>query len=142
MIRAGRSSEAGPEPVSVLTVHNQPGPAGTVVVALPTELDIANSEQIRRLLAEALRPGVRVLVADLTRTVFRDASGLRALLRSRNRAADAHAEFWLVVPPGRVRRVLDVLGLGGQLRIFPSVSHALAAAGRDDHDRPELADRV
>jgi anti-sigma B factor antagonist len=123
-------------------MHKQPATQGTVVVALPAEIDIANAEQVQRQLAAALKPGVTVLVADLTGTIFCDASGISALLRARARAAETGAELRLVVPPGRVHRLLDVLGLAGHLQIYPTTSHAQAAAGRGDHDRPELADRA
>jgi anti-sigma B factor antagonist len=109
-----------------LAVRSQPPPTGTAVVALPAEIDIANAGQVVSRLAAALRPGVSVVVADLTGTIFCDASGVSALVRARDRAAAAGAELRLAVPPGRVRRVLAILGMEGQLRIYPSVGQALS----------------
>ncbi|HEY0717279.1 MAG TPA: STAS domain-containing protein [Streptosporangiaceae bacterium] len=48
-------------------------------MALPAEIDIANADAVCELLCAALRPGVGVVVGDLSGTTFCDVSGVRAV---------------------------------------------------------------
>lgn len=48
-----------------------------VAVRLPADIDITNSAAVGGELRAALAPGVRLVIADMTETVFRDLSGLR-----------------------------------------------------------------
>jgi len=91
------------------------------VVRLPAEIDSSNAEHVRERLCAALRPGVQVVVADLTATTFCDVAGVRGLARARNHAAAMSTEIRLAVRPGPVRRVLTM--------------HARSDGG---HDIPEL----
>jgi anti-anti-sigma factor len=99
---------------------------GTVVVALPPEIDIANADQVCGLFCAALAVGIEVVVGDLSGTSFCDVSGVRALIRARDRVASSGAELRLAVPPGRVHKVLTLIVPDGQLQIFPSPHHAIA----------------
>ena len=101
------------------------------VVRLPAEIDSSNAEHVRERLCAALRPGVRVVIADLTATTFCDVAGVRGLARARNHATAMNAEIRLAVRTGPVRRVLAMVSPGGKFRIYPSVGEATAehAAG-------------
>ena len=101
-------------------------PAGTAVVRLPAEIDSSNAEQVRARLCAALRPGVQIVVADLTATIFCDVAGVRGLARARNHATAMNAQIRLAVRPGPVRRVLAIVSPGGQFLIYPSVGEATA----------------
>ena len=59
--------------------------AGRVVVNLPSAIDIANADQVSDQLTAMLGPGVRVVIADLSRTRFCDswASGICCWRRGR-----------------------------------------------------------
>ena len=57
-----------------------------VVVALPVEIDVTNCDQVHDQLIAALEPGVGIVVADLTSTVFCDSSGVHAIMRAHERA--------------------------------------------------------
>ena len=96
------------------------------VVRLPAEIDSCNAEHVRERLCAALRPGVRVVIADLTATAFCDVAGVRGLARARNHATAINAEIRLAVGPGPVRRVLAMVSPGGQFLIYSSVSEATA----------------
>jgi anti-anti-sigma factor len=109
-------------------VNGYRAPAGTIVVGLPSEIDIANADRVHDLLCAALAPGIDVVVGDLTSGTFCDVSGVRALLRARNQAVAAGAELRLAVPPGRLRKLLNLISPDGQLRIYPSVRRAAAPA--------------
>ena len=107
-------------------IRKRPAPASVAVVRLPAEIDSCNAEHVRDRLCAALRPGVRVVIADLTATTFCDVAGVRGLARARNYATAINAEIRLAVRPGPVRRVLAIVSPGGQFLIYSSVSEATA----------------
>jgi hypothetical protein len=47
---------------------------GVAVVSAPAEIDIANAEQLRTVLLDAGRRGMRRVVVDMTRTRFCDSA--------------------------------------------------------------------
>lgn len=96
------------------------------LVALSPEIDVTNAEQVSDELRSAFRPGVTVVVADLTRTAYCDSSGARVLLQASDSAIARHGELRLVIPPGPVLRALQVMGLDRVLRIYPTLIAALA----------------
>lgn len=98
------------------------------IVGLPAEIDMTNAEDVRNLLVGAAMPGVAVVVADLTSTTFCDSSGFREIVAARNRLAAVEVELRLALPPGNVRRVMQVIGLDQVVTPYPSV---LAAAAGD-----------
>jgi anti-sigma B factor antagonist len=96
------------------------------IATLPAEIDIGNAERTGCELRAAFRPGVTVVIADMTQTSFADSSAMRALLEADATAAASRAELRLVVPPGPVLRALTITGLDQQLRIYPSLDAALS----------------
>ena len=116
---------AGIEPAAGAT-------AGTAVVTLPAEIDMANADRVSADLQTAFGPGVTTVVADMTTTTFCDSQGVRALVRAYKQAAASGAELRVVVPSARVLRVLAILGLDGRLAIHPSLPDALAARPAPD----------
>ena len=56
------------------------------IVAFPPEVDINNAACFGVELLAALRPGVAVVIADMTLTEFCDSSGMRHLLIANHRA--------------------------------------------------------
>jgi anti-sigma B factor antagonist len=107
-------------------IRKRPASAGIAVVRLPAEIDSSNADHVRERLCAALRPGVRIVVADLTATIFCDVAGVRGMARARNHAAAMNAELRLAVRAGPVRRVLAIVSPGGQFLIYPSVGEATA----------------
>lgn len=77
-------------------------------------------------LRAAARTGRPVLVADLTGTVFCDSAAFRALVLARDFAQEQGTELRLAVPPGPVRRALEVTGMDRLFRLYPSLADALA----------------
>ena len=105
--------------------------AGTapVVVALPAEIDVTNSDQVHEQLIAACAPGVALVIADLTSTRFCDSSGVHAIMRAYERAAARDVRLWLAVPEvGSVRRVLQLTGVGRLKPVYPSLQEAMRAA--------------
>ncbi len=96
------------------------------VVNLPAEVDISNAARLSAELLAAFRPGVSVVIADMSRTAFCDSSGIRHLLIANGRASKNRAELRVVVADEQVLRVLRVTGVDEVLDIYPSLHKALA----------------
>jgi anti-sigma B factor antagonist len=101
------------------------GPA--VVVVLPDEIDFVNADSVGERLAVAIVPGVAVVIADLTVTVFCDCAGVRSLLLAGRRASAVNAELRLVVGARAVLRILELLGADQVLPVYPDLGMAQAA---------------
>jgi len=99
--------------------------AGPVVVALPAEIDMANADGVGEQLRSAFTPGVPIVVADMTLTMFCDSYGMHALVLAHRCAAAHHAQLHLAVPDTRVRQVLKLTGLDRLLPVYPSLGAAL-----------------
>jgi anti-sigma B factor antagonist len=101
------------------------------IVTFPAEVDITNSARLGGDLITAFRPGVSVVIADMSRTAFCDSSGIRHLLIANDRASKNLAQLRVVVAAEQVLRVLRVTGVDEVLDLYPSLQKALA-------DRPPL----
>ena len=97
------------------------------IVALPPEIDITNADRVGDELRAAFRPGVAVVIADMTRTTFCDSAAARNLLLANDKAAERQAELRLAIPSAAVLRTLAILGLDRVLRIYPSLESALTS---------------
>jgi anti-anti-sigma factor len=97
------------------------------VVVLPDVIDFLNADSAGRQLAAAVVPGVTVVIADLTGTVFCDCAGVRSLLLAHRQALAGHAELRLVIRSRAVLRVLELLGADQVLPVYPDLGLALAA---------------
>jgi anti-sigma B factor antagonist len=107
-------------------MHDRQVRARPVIVTLPDEIDITNADAVGDRLSAAFAPGVAVVIADLTSTVFCDSSGIRRLMLAHDKAASCDAQLRLVVQAPAVLRVLSVMGLQSVLRIYPTLDEALA----------------
>jgi anti-sigma B factor antagonist len=104
---------------------DQVTPSMPVIVALPAEIDVTNAEEVFGQICAALEPGVDVVIADLTATVFCDSSGLRHLLFAQQRARERDVQLRLAIPPDcPVRRVLELTGAYRMLTIYPDLAEA------------------
>lgn len=102
-------------------VHSAP-----VVVVPPAEIDLTNSELASGMLTAAFMPGVTVVIADMTATVFCDTAGTRALVRAHEEAARRGITLRFAIPAnGSVRRVLELTGLIRVLPVYASLDEAL-----------------
>jgi anti-sigma B factor antagonist len=100
-----------------------------VVVVLPAEIDVTNSELVHDKLVAALTPGVGVVVADMTSTSFCDSSGVHAVIFAHETAAARGIQMRIAVSPGgSVRRVLQLIGVASVVPVYPSLAEAMDAA--------------
>lgn len=103
------------------------GRLAPVVVRLPAEIDMGNSAAVGDELRAALAPGARLVIADMTQTVFCDSSGLRQLALAYRAAADRGIGLCLAGCAPPVERVMSITGLTGLIPAYPSVRDALTA---------------
>ena len=100
-----------------------------VVVVLPAEIDVTNSEQVYEQLVAALAPGVDTVVADMMSTAFCDSSGVHAIMHAYETADARDVQLRLAVSPGTsVRRVLQLIGVGRLMPVYPTLEEALTAS--------------
>ena len=110
-----------------------PGARGaTIVVHLPSEIDMANANRVGEELNAAFGPGVGIVIADMSGTRFCDSAGIHVLVMAHRRAKASNSEFRVVVRPGEVRRVLEIMHLDTVLAIYPRLDMALLTGDRND----------
>jgi anti-sigma B factor antagonist len=78
----------------------------------------------------AARSGMRQVVADLSGVVFIDSTMLNALVVGHRRMARDHGAFAVVCQEPKVRKVLEITGLGQFLDVFETCDDALAHVRR------------
>ena len=100
--------------------------ARSVIVILPDEIDVVNAESVYEQLNSAFVPGVAVVVADMTSTSFCDSSGFGLITLAHQHATALLGQLRLAIPPGDVRRILQLLGLDQVLLVYPTLKAALA----------------
>ena len=99
-----------------------------VVVELPAEIDVTNSDQVYQQLVAALAPDINTVVADMTATIFCDSSGVHAIMHAYETAGARDVQIRLAVAPSTsVRRVLQLIGVGRLIPVYSTLEEALAA---------------
>ena len=100
-----------------------------VVVELPAEIDVTNSEQVYQQLVAVLAPNITTVVADMTATIFCDSSGVHAIMHAYETAGARDDRIRLAVSPSTsVRRVLQLIGVSRLMPVYPSLEEALTAS--------------
>jgi anti-sigma B factor antagonist len=92
---------------------------------MPAEIDKDNSVDVCMQLFAAVVPEAGTVVADLTRTRFCDSSGVREIYHAHEHALHNGTDMRIVIPPGQVMRVMELVGLDRYLPIYPSLDAAL-----------------
>ena len=111
-------------------------PAARTVVRVRDALDVAAAPALRERLIGLLRPGMRLLVLDMSRVPSCDSSGLAVLIGAQRRARLLGIVLRLAAPSPAVAKLLRLTGLDRSLTICPDLSSAIAV------DRPEPAKAV
>ncbi|MWA03466.1 anti-sigma factor antagonist [Actinomadura sp. LD22] len=121
--------------------------AGRAVVRLRGELDIAGSDELRRLLEAARREHGEHVVLDLADLEFMDSQGLSVIVGCYKAATAAGGSLTLAGPRPVVRRALEITGLHRRIPVQATLEAALTAqrdaapnpsrdTGRADGDPP------
>ncbi len=95
------------------------------VLALAGELDLASHPRLEHAVDRALESGAPVVVAELEQLEFMDVAGLRALIRSAQRARGIEKRLVVAAPPAPVIRLLSLTDQAGALEIVASASDVL-----------------
>ena len=101
-------------------------PAARTVVRVRDALDGAAAPALRERLIGLLRPGMRLLVLDLSRVPSCDSAGLAVLIGAQRRARLFGIVLRLAAPSPPVAKLLRLTGLDRSLIICPDLSSALA----------------
>jgi anti-anti-sigma factor len=110
-------------------MNDQAARISPVVVVLPAEIDVTNSEQVYEQLVAAFAPGVATVIADMTSTGFCDSSGVHAIMHAYESADARDVRMRLAVSPTTsVRRVLELIGVGRLMPVHASLQEALTAS--------------
>jgi anti-anti-sigma factor len=122
--------ESPSTPAALLSYQTVVEHARAVRVAFAGEIDMSTADGVDVIVADALRSHApRHLCVDLTQVRFMDSSGIHALLRCRDRAADAGCELAVTNPQPIVYRVLEVTGLLEVLAVTPGDGAEVVEAG-------------
>ncbi len=100
---------------------------GWTVLALHGEVDMASAPRMESELTVLLDDGAARVAVDLHAVSFMDSTGLTALFRAHENAAEKGHEFALVCPAGPVRRVLEVSGVAGIVTVYEKLADLHAA---------------
>ncbi len=106
-----------------------PARAGTLVLRLVGELDVATSGELRAHLEPALAGTVRGVVLDLEEVAFVDSSALRELIRVQAAVQAGEGVVVLVAPRPAVQRLLELTGTAELFARAATREEALALAG-------------
>jgi anti-sigma B factor antagonist len=97
----------------------------TIVVALPAEIDVANADQVYDQLRAPFAAGAATVIADLTATTFCDSRGIDRIITAWSKAEAGGRQLRLAVSPGgEVANLMELLGIGEALTLYPSVDEA------------------
>ena len=102
--------------------------ADVVILTLSGRVTIGPStDQLNDALRSELSAGTRKLVVNLTAVSQVDSSGLATLVRNFVSMRREGGVMRMVIPPGRVREVFDVLQLTGEMSGLPDEGSALSS---------------
>jgi anti-anti-sigma factor len=101
-----------------------------VVAALPDDVDLFTSSDVRAAGERLLDEGCRYLVLDVSPDLFIDSSGITVLLTFWHRLNDVGGALVMAVPDEHLRWRLNILGLDSVLLITVSLDEAVTRARR------------
>jgi anti-anti-sigma factor len=105
-----------------LSVLSRPA---VTIASLEGELDIATTPALRDRLLGVFRPGVRLLVIDLSGLSFCDVSALAVLIATQRRARRLGITVRLAAPCPQVTKLLRITGLDQCFTICATLDDAL-----------------
>ena len=108
--------------LSTCTVDVEMWPT-SVVVSIVGELDMADGEQVGKVLIDAAQARKPIIRLDLAGLTFADSSAIKAILMGAQAAEEHGVTYELVNPHDRVRRLLEVTGLSNVLTIVDEAAY-------------------
>ena len=117
----------------ILSVLRQ---SASTIATLEGELDIATVPALRERLLGVLRPGVRLVIIDLSGVSFCDVAGLAVLIGTQRRAAAYGIIVCLAAPSHQVTKLLRITGLDRSFTICATLADALPTLAEAAQARP------
>ena len=87
------------------------------VIRVSGEVDVSNKEELNAAIADAQAADAKEVEVDLTEVSYIDSSGIGVLVAAAHRASDSDTRFFVSHPQRNVARVLELLGVQGDLGI-------------------------
>jgi len=114
-------------PAQVRAEAGLPVPAdpGFTIARLEGELDIAAIPALRERLLGVFRPGMRVLIIELSGVSFCDVSALAVLVYTQRRAGRLGVTVRLAAPRPQLTMLLRLTGLDGHFTVCATLDDAL-----------------
>lgn len=110
-------------------MHNLPLPVrlydGCAVVTMPQEIDAVNADMVTDTLLTVLNRTGASVIADMSRTTFCDAAGIRAIIRAHIRARSLDTGLRVVFSSPVVRRIFRLTRVDELVRVYPALGQAL-----------------
>ena len=103
-----------------------PADPGFTIARLEGELDIATAPALRERLFSVFRPGMRLLIIDLSGVSFCDVSALAVLVGTQRRAARLGVTVRLAAPRPQMTQLLHVTGLDEHFTVCAALDDALS----------------
>jgi anti-sigma B factor antagonist len=97
----------------------------TYLVDVGGELDLYTSPRLRSHISGLIAEGAHVVIVDLSEATFIDSSALHVLLGVLRQLDELGGRLAVVCPDGNLRRVFEVTGIDGLIRIYDSPADAL-----------------
>jgi|GEM_PF-1315394 len=108
--------------LSTCTVDVETWP-NSVVVSIVGELDMADGDQVGKILIDAVEARKSIIRLELAGLTFADSSAIKAILIGAQAAGERGVTYELVNPHERVRRLLEVTGLSTVLTIVDEAAY-------------------
>jgi anti-sigma B factor antagonist len=96
-----------------------------IIVQIAGSVDGLTAEDLQRVFSSELEAGHHDLVADLGAVDYTSSAGLRVLLATLKQARSKDGDLRLAAPRPEVRKVLDLSGFTGILRVYETVDAAV-----------------
>lgn len=92
-----------------LEVQEKEKPIPTIVIL--GEIDHYNCFKAESVVKKLLEKGEPVLILDLSQVSYMDTAGVSMVFTTAKQIIERHGELRLVLPPGNVRRILEIAGV-------------------------------
>ena len=99
------------------------------VVHIAGSVDGLTAEPLQQVFTRELEAGHHQLVADFSAVDYTSSAGLRVLLGTVKRARSGGGDLRLAGANPDVRKVLDLSGFSGILKLFETVDDAISSCG-------------
>lgn len=111
---------------------------GTPVTTVPDQIDVANSEKLRRELLAATAYS-NVIIVDMSATSFCGCAGMGVLAKISDLLAENGGELRAVINNPNILRYLTITGDDRRFPIFPNLLEALSDVRQSHHAEPQAA---